>query len=65
MDFLIDIIRAVYFQILPRTLMVFGIVGLSLVLYTHQFKYLLYSLLAGLPLNVVVILVFITFFRSR
>lgn len=62
MDYLIASVRVMYRPMLPRTLLVLGVLGLSTTLWTHQIMFLVYALLLGLPLNVVVVVIFMLFF---
>ena len=64
MSFLAAALRVMYLPMLWRTLLVLGILGLGAALYTHQFKFLLFALLAAFPLNVVVVVVFMIFFAK-
>ena len=64
MDYLIAAVRVMYFPMLWRTLLVLGILGLVVTLWTHQFRFLLYALLLGLPLTVIVVVVYMLFFAK-
>lgn len=62
MDFIIAAVQVMYFPMLWRTLLVLGILGLGVALWTRQVKFLVYTLLLGLPLNMVVVVIYMLFF---
>lgn len=64
MTILIAWIQALYLPMLPYTLLVLGTIGLGTSLYTHELRFILYSLLLGLPLNMVVIVVYLKYFAQ-
>ncbi len=61
MEFFLRLSLALYMPLLPYTLLVMGALGLGVTLYTHQAKFLLYSLLLSLPLNIAVSIFFLLF----
>ncbi|OHA03878.1 MAG: hypothetical protein A3I44_02895 [Candidatus Sungbacteria bacterium RIFCSPLOWO2_02_FULL_51_17] len=61
MDFLIALVRVMYLPMLFWTLLMLGVLGLGVSLYTHRMSYVLLALLLAFPLNLVVIVVYLLF----
>lgn len=64
MDFLIALVIPLYFLMMPYTFGLFGVIGLGISLYKHNINPLAYSFLLALPINIVVVLIYLKFFAK-
>ena len=59
MEFNIRLALLLYMPMLPYTLVGFGFFGLAATLYKHRINWLLYWLLAALPINLVIAYIYV------
>lgn len=64
MDFLIASVIPLYFLMMPYTFDFFGVIGLGISLYKHKINPLAYSLILALPINIVIVLIYLKFFAK-